>query len=182
VPASISGEATGVTFFPDPVNKAQLDDLVVGEVVTKALQVETYHAFAWFSSPNGGAPFSSVDIMASAKVNVKYAVARGVNGSLTVVGQTQDALGRHGFVAMNTTPANPAAGAWTVQYIISDMNDPNAGAKKEWIITSVHAINDAGILLGTAQQGQGANSTPVLLIPNPKNVAAGPAAAAPGPG
>jgi hypothetical protein len=182
VPASIQGTACGVTFFPDPVNKTQTDDLVVGVVETKAKGVKMHHAFAWFSSPNGGAPFSSVDIMVSAGVPVNNAFGNGVNGSLTVVGQARDATGRHGFLAMNTTPANPAAGAWTVQYIISDVNDPNTGTPKEWIITAVYAINDAGLLLGTAQEGQGAAPTPVLLIPNPNNRVAGAAAAPPGPG
>jgi hypothetical protein len=183
VPKSISGNALGVTFFPDPVTPKTTDDLVVGVVETNGFNqgqaVKENRAFAWFSSKNG---FSSVDIMVSAKVTVKWAAAQGVNGSLTVVGSTQDALGHHGFLAMNTTPANPAAGAWTVQYIISDVNDPNTGTPKEWIITAVYAINDAGLLLGTAQEGQGAAPTPVLLIPNPNNRVAGAAAAPPGPG
>jgi hypothetical protein len=188
VPKSITGNALGVTFFADPVTKTQTDDLVVGVVETNGFNmgvaVKVNRAFAWFSSANGGAPFSSVDIMVSAKVPVNYAIAQGVNGSLIVVGQTADSLGRHGFLAMNTTPANPAAGAWTVQYIVSDRNDPNAGAGplKEWNIIAVNAINDAGFLLGTAHQGQGTADMPVLLIPNPNNVAAGAAAAAPGPG
>jgi hypothetical protein len=89
-------------------------------------------------------------------------IARGVSvvsGTATVVGEVRLSNDKqwHGFVATQ------AGGVWTPTIATSDMNSTG------WTITSIKAVNSAGVMAASARARRSSCIQGVLLIPNSAN-------------